>query len=208
MSGRGISWAICKSAPRSRQITMPAPHHSVFTGRMPLLPPNQQHQSTTKCKFRPVANQFADILVTRHPGQPMPARLRTLMSRYCPTAADLQTRIRPSSHPVAESSHSLHHLHRCPSSCCRHPHCCCHGFRTIRCPVQDKTRNKKLLLTGFPRLASTPPLSVLQARCPSSRPTNSVKALKAVSWLQNASKLLGLGLCTDPADGAATLYRS
>jgi len=36
---------ICKSAPRSRQITMPAPHHSVFTGRMPFLTPNQQHQS-------------------------------------------------------------------------------------------------------------------------------------------------------------------
>ena len=30
MSGSDISWAICKSAPRSRQITMPAPHHSVF----------------------------------------------------------------------------------------------------------------------------------------------------------------------------------
>jgi len=30
MSGSGISWAICKSASRSRQITMPAPHHSVF----------------------------------------------------------------------------------------------------------------------------------------------------------------------------------
>jgi len=28
--GCGISWAICKSAPRSRQITMPVPHHSVF----------------------------------------------------------------------------------------------------------------------------------------------------------------------------------
>jgi len=26
-------------------ITTPAPHHSVFTGRMPLLPPNQQCQS-------------------------------------------------------------------------------------------------------------------------------------------------------------------
>ena len=25
-----LSWAICKSAPRSRQITMPVPHHSVF----------------------------------------------------------------------------------------------------------------------------------------------------------------------------------
>ena len=49
MSGSGISWAICKSEPRSRQITMPAPHHSVFTGRMPFLPPNQQRQSTETC---------------------------------------------------------------------------------------------------------------------------------------------------------------
>jgi len=30
MSGSGICWAICKSAPRFRQITSPAPHHSVF----------------------------------------------------------------------------------------------------------------------------------------------------------------------------------
>jgi len=30
VSGSDISWAICKSAPRSRQITMPAPHRSVF----------------------------------------------------------------------------------------------------------------------------------------------------------------------------------
>ena len=46
VSGSDISWAICKSAPRSRQITTQAPHHSVFTGRMPFLPPNQQRQST------------------------------------------------------------------------------------------------------------------------------------------------------------------
>ena len=78
VGGSGISWAICKSAPRFRRITTPAPHHSVFyrpdalpaaqptaskhwsahqtlrlfstlmffTGRMPFLPPNQQHQST------------------------------------------------------------------------------------------------------------------------------------------------------------------
>ena len=46
VSGCGISWDICKSAPCSRQITMPAPHCSVFTGRMPFLPPNQQCQST------------------------------------------------------------------------------------------------------------------------------------------------------------------
>ena len=30
VSGSGISWAICNSAPRSRQITMPVPHRSVF----------------------------------------------------------------------------------------------------------------------------------------------------------------------------------
>ena len=46
VSGSGISLAICNSAPRSRQITTPAPHHSVFSGRMPFLPPNQQRQST------------------------------------------------------------------------------------------------------------------------------------------------------------------
>ena len=47
VSGSGISWAVCKSASRSRQITMPAPHHSsFFTGRVPFLPPNQQRQST------------------------------------------------------------------------------------------------------------------------------------------------------------------
>ena len=30
VGGSGISWAICKSAPRSRQITTLAPYHSVF----------------------------------------------------------------------------------------------------------------------------------------------------------------------------------
>jgi len=30
VSGSGISWGICKSAPCSRPITMPATHHSDF----------------------------------------------------------------------------------------------------------------------------------------------------------------------------------
>ena len=46
VNGSGFSWAVCKSAPRSRQITTPAPYHSVFTGRMPFLTPNQQRQCT------------------------------------------------------------------------------------------------------------------------------------------------------------------
>jgi len=45
VSGSGICWAICKSAPRPRQ---PRQHPTTqfFTGRMPFLPPNQQRQST------------------------------------------------------------------------------------------------------------------------------------------------------------------
>jgi len=67
VSGSGISWAICKSAPRSRQITMPAPHHSVFTGRMPFLPPNQQRQSTegTVCLKEKYQKSIMTILLKR-----------------------------------------------------------------------------------------------------------------------------------------------
>jgi len=38
----GIRWTICKqSAPRCRQITASAPHHSIFTRRMLFLMPNR-----------------------------------------------------------------------------------------------------------------------------------------------------------------------
>jgi len=41
LGSSGISWIICKqSAPCSRHITTPAPHHSIFTGRMLFLMPN------------------------------------------------------------------------------------------------------------------------------------------------------------------------
>ena len=48
VSGSGISWAVCKSAPCSRQTTTPAPHHSVIYRPHALLAaqPNQQLQST------------------------------------------------------------------------------------------------------------------------------------------------------------------
>ena len=66
LSGSGISWAICKSASRSRQITMPAPHCSVFTGRMPFLPPNQQRQSTEGNYLR---HQYIVFLNLKHTKQ-------------------------------------------------------------------------------------------------------------------------------------------
>jgi len=61
----GISWTICKSlAPRSRQKTMPVPHHSVFTGRMPFLPTNQQCQRTEgKEKWTYPCNLLTGILL-------------------------------------------------------------------------------------------------------------------------------------------------
>jgi len=44
--GSGISWTIWKqSAPRSRQITTPTPHHSIFTGQMLFQTPHKQCQS-------------------------------------------------------------------------------------------------------------------------------------------------------------------
>ena len=64
VSGSGISWAICKSASRSRQITMPVLRHSkFFTGRMPFLPPNQQRQST-EGRLADKYNQSASLVDT------------------------------------------------------------------------------------------------------------------------------------------------
>ena len=61
MSGDGISWAICNSASRSRQTTTPAPYHSVFTGRMPFLPPNQQRQSTGGNSLRKIKRERSRV---------------------------------------------------------------------------------------------------------------------------------------------------
>ena len=44
--------------------------------------------------------------------------------------------------------------------------------------------------------ASIPPLSFLQAGCPSCRPTNSIKALKGYCGYHYCSKLLCLKMCT------------
>jgi len=71
MSGSGISWAVCKSAPLSRQTTHQHPTTQLFTGRMPFLPPNQQRQSTEArqknsqneyCLHYIVYNRFVGII--------------------------------------------------------------------------------------------------------------------------------------------------
>jgi len=69
VSGTGISWTICNSAPRSRQITTPVPYRSVFTDRMPFLPPHQQRQSTEGiiCHDNSATNpQQIEVCVKKH----------------------------------------------------------------------------------------------------------------------------------------------
>jgi len=61
VSGSGISWAICKSAPRSRQTTTPAPHHSVFY-RPDALP---AAQPTASKHWRQVRNLCQERMFTR-----------------------------------------------------------------------------------------------------------------------------------------------
>ena len=62
VSGYGISWAICKSAPHSTQITIPAPHHSVFY-RPDALPASQptvsKHWRPSSCNQYWLANYLS-----------------------------------------------------------------------------------------------------------------------------------------------------
>jgi len=57
VSGSDIRWAMCKTATRSRQITMPAPHHSVFTGRMSTV-----DVSSTGCNIQSISQETAPLL--------------------------------------------------------------------------------------------------------------------------------------------------
>ena len=63
VSGSGISWAICKSAPCSRQITMPAPHHSLFY-RPDALPVAQPAASKHWRPASPTVRWYRKFLLT------------------------------------------------------------------------------------------------------------------------------------------------
>ena len=75
VSSSGISWAICKSAPRCRQITMPVPHHSVFyrpdalPAAQPTASKHWRHSSQTakvainRCWLYFCTDHFWDVLL-------------------------------------------------------------------------------------------------------------------------------------------------
>jgi len=58
VSGSGICWAICKSAPHADNHAN-IPPLSFFTGRMPFLTPNQQRQSTEGISFNAVTKNIS-----------------------------------------------------------------------------------------------------------------------------------------------------
>ena len=69
VSGSGISWA--KSAPRSRQTTMPAPHHSVFS-RPDALPVAQPAVSKHWRQISTAQLDAMESLTAAHPASPLP----------------------------------------------------------------------------------------------------------------------------------------
>ena len=64
VSGSGIRWAICKSAPCSRQITTPAPHHSVFC--RPDALPAAQPTASKHWRYKAIMTQSVTNVHTVH----------------------------------------------------------------------------------------------------------------------------------------------
>ena len=133
MSGSCISWDICKSAPRSRQITTPAPHYSSFLqAGCPSCRPTNSIKAVKAIQFTHTR------LTALFPGLPEWASTRKVKTNLDFTEA-------------RASEWQWHQLGICKSA------------------PRSRQNNH----------ANTSPLSFLQAGCPSCRPTNSVKALKA-----------------------------
>ena len=66
VSGSGLSWAIHKSACHSRQITMPAPHHSLFY-RLNACTPASAPGPTLGNEYRktlPFSSRFENLAIT------------------------------------------------------------------------------------------------------------------------------------------------
>jgi len=66
VSGSGISWAVCKSAPRSRQITMPVPYQATTKGfyRPDALP---AAQPTASKHWRTLRGMYTTLLILHPP---------------------------------------------------------------------------------------------------------------------------------------------
>ena len=148
VSGSGISWAICKCAPRSRQITTPVSHHSVF--------------------YRPDALPAAEPTASKH-WHSVPYMGRTNSNTH-PFNGPLSGTTRVSQYQKGKTNLDFSEARDSEWQWQRLDHMqVCTSLQT------DNHANTSLL-------------SFLQAGCPSCRPTNSVKALKATGPTVNKIK--------------------
>ena len=179
MSGSGISWATCKSAPRSRQTTMPAPHCSkFFTGRMPFLPPNQQHQ---RLKAQPLKALYISTYIWNISTKWKIKHKLQLLLLLHPLNSRFSTTTLVSRYQKGKTSLDLNEA--------RDGVLGCSGISwTIR--KQSAPRFRKTT-------TSTPHHSIftVQARCSFRRPTNSVKALNAKCRTKSNSKAKHISNC-------------
>ena len=99
VSGSGISWAVCKSAPCSRQITTPAPHHSVFyrTDALPAAQPTVSKHWRNKNSPSYTSNNLHRMLCIKMKKNLM-VKQNTLsaLSRMCLSATSGDRMRRPS----------------------------------------------------------------------------------------------------------------
>ena len=81
VSGSGISWTICKSALRSRQITTPTPHCSVFyrPDALPAAQPTASKHWRHKYKF--TSTNVANVEITEITGCYTPTTMSGLSSK-------------------------------------------------------------------------------------------------------------------------------
>jgi len=130
VSGSSISWAVCKSASRSRQITMPVPHHSkFFSSQMPFLPPNQQRQSTKDWRHTLKAYTIAwtvGYISFIHPTDKSVLSLLRQLSVWC--CLHLLLSAGAHSTPTVYTCPSISSAHRVLSSKLAIHHCCCRSM--------------------------------------------------------------------------------
>ena len=251
VSGSGSSWAICKSALRSRQITMPAPQHSVFYrpdalhATQPTASKHWRHKLVMKCyrNLRWLHWHWFGLYVAAGPQNSQrygadAARLRHSVDGSADNERDLGTGRQQQQQPPRTGRMSVADLcsrwHQCAfwermsndRVKCMFGRPCgkwfggthTHPFngpfsRTARVGRYQKgktnldftvARGSEWQWHQLGRMqvcislqtdnhASTSPLSFLQAGCPSCRPANSIKALKAKhgrQWFGGSSSIL------------------
>jgi len=164
VSGSDISWVMCKSAPRSRQITMPAPHHLVFyrSDALPAAQPTvskhwKQGNDKTTCLHKFLTNSVIKFTLCN-----LHYVINYVTYSYISTGFWLGlpgwagTR-KEKPKPIWISRCRRQWVAVVSAGPCANLHF-----------TPDKDNH-----------ADTPPLSSLQAGCPYCHPMNSVKALKA-----------------------------